>query len=729
MKAINRLFLLALSLALIFSSVPFNTVEAAEPTEPLISVKLVNTAYVGNKSELTIIPEMAYTTNLPGVSLEAQQTYRLKVNGTNVDLLKGTTRLGSAAIVDLKPVKGNGPLSINGNPYLGSFSFSSESGKYVRPVNTLGLEDYLKGVVPAEMPALWNMEALKSQAVSARTYALGYVNKLPNDTVSYQVYAGYKWHERATQAVEATTGEVITYGGNSIGAGAVFSSSNGGMTESNTNAWGGTQSPYLNVKQDPYDPKTVWNFNMKKQQINLTGLDLNKADSWWASTIEAEQTKVINNIKAWIKANGYAGKDIKLTNISALTLGSKTSGGRVSKGSMTIQFLVKEQGIASVKTIQLTDVSASKIRSIVGLDLMKSYLVDSVVSSTDTFSVSGRGYGHGVGLSQYGARKAGDSGKTYKEILAFYYDGTALKKMYQPAPEIVEPVIPDPAPAVPAPPPVTPAPAPAPAKDETAPAINETKAVFDSKSNKVNVSFKTSETAKLTVKVQDSKGKVLNTLLNGIETQSGVQTASWNVATIANGTYTFVIEASDASGNKGTAALPFKLVKPAPKDITAPIIKNTATSYDAKANKVFLKYEINESAKVTIVVKDSKGKIVATPATNLAVKSGVRWASWDASKLANGTYTITITAVDSSNNKRIATVTNKLAKPAAKKLTGKVTATTLNVRATASSSGKKIGSLKKNQIVTIISKHGSWYKIQYLKGTGYVHSSYVTIVK
>ncbi|WP_156183227.1 SpoIID/LytB domain-containing protein [Mesobacillus campisalis] len=826
--------MLALSLLLVISVIPAPFVSASEAPEPMVRVKLTNSQYVGSKSSLTLIPETKYSTNLSNVTLEANQTYNVRTNGTNVDLMKGSQLLGSAAQIEIKPQTGKGPLSINGHLYLGSFSFTNENGKFVRPFNTIGIEDYLKGVVPAEMPALWNMEALKSQAVAARTYAMGYVNKTPDDTINFQVYAGYKWHQRATQAVEATEGQVIAYNGNSINSDALFSSSNGGRTESNANVWGGTQRAYLKVKEDPFDPKTVWSFNMKKQQIDTSKLDLSKADAWWAATNEVEQTKVITNIKTWIKANGYAGKDVKVTAVPVLSLGGTKSGGRVSTGTIHIDFLVKEPGKALEQTIKLENVSASRIRAIIGLDLMKSYLVDSVDTASDTIKVSGKGYGHGVGLSQYGAKKAGELGKTYQEILAFYFEGTTLKKMYKTAADITAPVTPDPAPAIPAPAPVpvTPpaAPAPVPAKDETAPIINEIKTAFDAKSNLVNVSFATNEAAKIsiqvldlngkvvatilnvvqkptgaqtaswnvanvnngkyafvisaedassnkaavttpftikkpapkdtvaptiknaatsydaktqrvslkyeinepskmTIQVKDLNGKVVATILNGVQNQAGAQTATWNVANVNNGKYTFVISAEDASSNKAAVTTSFTIKKPAPKDTVAPTIKNTATSYDAKTQKAFLKYEINEDAKMTIVVKDSKGKTVATPANNLAVKKGIRWASWDASKLANGTYSIAITAVDSSNNKRSMTVAQKLAKPAPKKMTGKVTATTLNVRATASTTGKVIGTVKKNQTITILSKEGTWYKIEFQKRTGYVHANYVSNVK
>ncbi|MBR8644346.1 SpoIID/LytB domain-containing protein [[Brevibacterium] frigoritolerans] len=97
------------------------------------------------------------------------------------------------------------------------------------------MEDYLKGVVPLEMPALWHPEALKAQAIAARTYALRHQSTIIDDTVSYQVYGRAAGHYQTNSAIEQTKGMVIKHDGEIIEA--FFSSSNGGMTESNSNVW------------------------------------------------------------------------------------------------------------------------------------------------------------------------------------------------------------------------------------------------------------------------------------------------------------------------------------------------------------------------------------------------------------------------------------------------------------------------------------------------------------
>lgn len=739
----KRGFLLGLVMMLLLPSISNLPVQASG--EPVLQIALKN--YLGNVKELTLYPEVDYSTNIGETKLVANQSYRLIISNGSIVLLNGTKELGQATTLEVQPLQGNGPMSINNRPYLGSFKFVNESGN-LRPINSIGLEDYLKGVVPAEMPALWNMEALKTQAVTARTYAMGYSNRMIDDTQSYQVYGGYTWHVRSTEAVQATEGQVITYGGKSIGSAALFSSSNGGKTESNVNAWGTSALPYLVVKEDPYDPKTVWNFSIKKLQIDVSKLDLGKADLWWNSVNEVEQTAVINNMKLWLKSNGYSGKDIKIAAVPSLSLHSPTSGGRVSKASITIEFLVKEQGQAVLKRVEIIDGAPSIIRSIVGTNLMKSYLVNKVDTTGDSIQVTGAGFGHGIGLSQYGAKKAGELGKTYREMIGFYFDKTSVTTVYQVAPVKVD-VTPDPAPIAPAPTSVEPTPAPVDSKpvsitpvvdsvhvtkkqeDLKAPVIGTAKTSFDSKTNQVKLNFTTNETSKITLYVKDSKGNILSYLLNKTSKPAGSHSVTWNASKMNNGSYSFGIIAVDNSNNRGSVVVPYTLKKPIAKDTKAPTIKTVKTAFDSKKNQVKLSFTTNEKAKVTVLVKDSKGKVVGTLVKDSQKAQGTQSVVWNVSKVNNGKYSFVITAIDNSNNKGSTASSYSLnkPKPAPKKMTGKVKATTLNIRSIASTKGKIIGTVKKNQTVTVLQKTGSWYKIQFGSKTGYVAAQYLINVK
>ena len=150
------------------------------------------------------------------------------------------------------------PLSLAGmGAYHGSLEFRPNGSGGVYTVDVVGLDDYVRGVIAAEMPSSWAPEALKTQAVAARTYAIttdvagGFYNLYP-DTRS-QMYRGVAAETPATDAaVAGTAGQVVTYNG--APAVTYFSSSSGGQTENIEDAWpGASASPWLRGVDDPYD--------------------------------------------------------------------------------------------------------------------------------------------------------------------------------------------------------------------------------------------------------------------------------------------------------------------------------------------------------------------------------------------------------------------------------------------------------------------------------------------
>ncbi len=154
-------------------------------------------------------------------------------------------------------VTGPMPLQLAGHgSYQGSLVISAD-GSGVQTVNAVPLDDYVEGVVPAEMPSGWSMQALEAQAVAARTYAVttgvqGNGYSLYDDTRS-QMYGGVGVETAATDAaVQATSGQVVTYNGQPVVT--YFFSSSGGYTESVQNVWrGATPEPWLQGVPDPYD--------------------------------------------------------------------------------------------------------------------------------------------------------------------------------------------------------------------------------------------------------------------------------------------------------------------------------------------------------------------------------------------------------------------------------------------------------------------------------------------
>jgi stage II sporulation protein D len=153
-------------------------------------------------------------------------------------------------------VSGPGPLTVVGlGRYRGSLEFRPAAGG-IETVNALALDDYVRGVVSAEMPSSWSVQALDAQAVAARTFALtnhvgGSAFDVYSDTRS-QAYRGVAAETRATNAaVAATSGQIVSYGGRP--AITYFFSSSGGYTENVENVFGGSPQPWLRGVPDPYD--------------------------------------------------------------------------------------------------------------------------------------------------------------------------------------------------------------------------------------------------------------------------------------------------------------------------------------------------------------------------------------------------------------------------------------------------------------------------------------------
>lgn len=279
-----------------------------------------------------------------------------------------------------------GMLSIDGSPYRGSVIVMRKDGR-LWIINRVAMRDYLAGVVPCEVPPNWPEEALKAQAVAARTFAL--YNRLKNripeydldSTVLSQVYKGVgAEHERTTNAVAATEDEVITYNGAIIQS--FFHSNSGGKTASSQEVWGG-KLDYLTPVEDGYarDGKHFV----------------------WKTDIEAKRISEI------LSKNRISAGDIY--NIQVY---ERTESGRAG--------LVKIYGGNGTFTVKGKD-----LRMWAGPDVIKSTMFD-VRIKDGTVSFNGTGWGHGVGLSQESARKMAEEGANYRQILRHFYRGVEIKK-------------------------------------------------------------------------------------------------------------------------------------------------------------------------------------------------------------------------------------------------------------------------------------------------------------
>lgn len=300
------------------------------------------------------------------------------MGGFTAEPRAGRVALGNwqSSTLVVEPQNG-GYVWIGDRWYRGRSNLTIRSGK-VLAVNQVNIEDYLYSVVGAESIPSWPAEALKAQAVASRTYA---INKLSNSNDYYdldnttltQVYKGLESEYDTTIAsVDATKGEVMTYGNKPILA--VFHASSGGHTENVEDIWQSKSLPYLRGVAD-YDQDTPvyqWRELYTPQQLGA-------------------------------KIGGVGA-------VQSVTPIKTTPLGRV----VTLR-IAGSQGTKNI--------SGNKFRSALGL---KSTLVSVDRIEGNKFQVYGKGFGHGVGLSQWGAYSLSNKGYGYYDILSHYYQNASL---------------------------------------------------------------------------------------------------------------------------------------------------------------------------------------------------------------------------------------------------------------------------------------------------------------
>ena len=403
------LFLLSLSCTTPYSKNDVRRSRGSSNSEPKINVLLaenVSTAKIllsGNYNLKT--PEGKYQFNDESEIINLLQTS----NGFELSSANRQLRYKFGDKVSFMPDDKESNFSINNISYSGQLHISSEK-KSIVLINTIFLERYLMGVVPNEIPSSreTGFDAIKAQAVAARTYAIkrmayredGYFHVYSDHRD--QVYHGILNNASlATKAIEQTRGEVMFYQDQPIDA--VFYSTSGGITEDYASVWGDTSRPYLTVKMDFIDEELSKNSPYFQWQIGFT-----------AKEIERNLLKWINSKPLSVEdENYYEDRPLELTIIS------RTEGKRVSQ--IGIKSGENEIILNGIKIRQFFTRGNGKI-------LPSTLFTIAVVQ--DEFIFSGRGFGHGVGMSQYSAIRLSEKSYNYKQILGFYYPNTQLIKLY-----------------------------------------------------------------------------------------------------------------------------------------------------------------------------------------------------------------------------------------------------------------------------------------------------------
>lgn len=278
-------------------------------------------------------------------------------------------------------------VKVNGKGYRGIVELHP-ADRGIIVVNELPLEEYLVGLINCEISSLWPIEAVKAQAVIARSYAIyqkdnrkGALYHLESSVLD-QVYNGADIEDsRAARAVRETAGEVLVHSGSIIQA--FYHSNCGGHTEAAVNVWG-ADIPYLQGVECRYC--------------------VNTPPARW------ELTLGLKKIESLLKNAGYQFGAIR-----------EIRGGRVNdSGRLQNLILVTTRGEAKI--------SAVNFRKVVGYAVLKSTSF-TVRQRGDDIIFSGAGNGHGVGLCQWGAKQRAADGFSYREILNYYYPGVRLERL------------------------------------------------------------------------------------------------------------------------------------------------------------------------------------------------------------------------------------------------------------------------------------------------------------
>lgn len=399
---------------------------------------------LGSISDLTF--NSITTTNETTLNITyAGETYNV-TNSSGQSVYTGTNVAAEAI---------SGTTNFDGYNYYGVFGFNAESSGKLTVINYVNIEDYVKGVLPYEMSASWPIEALKAQAVCARSFVLGNLNKHKSygfdvcNTTNCQVYHGIERADKNTDsAADQTKGQILMYDGK-LAVGYFFSSS-GGATENNENVWGGTPIPYLRGVVDIYEDasassKNVWSVTLTAEQVadklKSAGYSIGQvADVKVTKRTEMGNVNEVTVIDT--EGNSVVIKNDKVRTVFGLNSIRYTINGSSNNNNSS------NEGTANavyVNGFVITDgsfyaIGADGNKAYIGSVNGKTVLTGSGTQkisistsaktiSSDSYVFSGTGWGHSVGMSQYGARSMANMGFAYIDILEFYFTDITISQM------------------------------------------------------------------------------------------------------------------------------------------------------------------------------------------------------------------------------------------------------------------------------------------------------------
>ena len=450
-KQIRHMIAVAALISLISAaafSVSADTPEAIGTTDPESFIRVGLFYGSSGVGEVVLTGAQGYALEVEGYEEETVviDVPTLTLNAENGSLHVSTAFGGEVASaqtgvkIRIFPADSGEIISVNGVPYRGGYEFYADAANTITVINVLDIEGYLRGVLPSEVYTSWHMEALKAAAVAARTYALKNAVASSHSasgfdvcaTTHCQMYSGIaKENERTNDAILQTAGLVVKYEGEL--AMTPYHSSGGGYTESASSAWGGNPAlyPYLTTVFTPYEdyrnvPGGKWESMIAPDSLT----------DFIPSSYASKLNGGIADITYDRAPSGY---------IHSMTVTDGEGGTQTFTTSSAVRSffgtLVRSANFGIAKTHLPSDTASPAVRVIsaegeydlTGIDGYSVLSADgekSYAGFTEVLVFDGQGYGHGVGLSQFGARCMADAGFTYEEILGTYFPGTVIEPLF-----------------------------------------------------------------------------------------------------------------------------------------------------------------------------------------------------------------------------------------------------------------------------------------------------------
>lgn len=353
----------------------------------------------------------------------------------------GTGTITAAEVDSEKTFYSDDFVYVDGKAYRGTVIVRKNSSGLLTVVNRVDLEDYVASVVSNEMSPSFNTEALKAQAVCARTYAIKNLGKHKAygfdlcASVDCQAYGGVSSESSAAvSAASATKGLVMRYNGSVIDA--VYSATSGGWTEDAKNVWG-SDIPYLVAAEDSYESKSVYASSWTKEITVERATEIMNSKGYNLGTVTSvtveEQTE--RGVVTKLKVTGTNGEKTFTREGCRLAFGSVTPSQAFTvtantEGAVAADPLYAYQNTKLSNSVSVISDSGVTSRSLDGAYIKGTATREykSVISSGEvtSFTFSGRGNGHLVGMSQNGANGMAAAGFTYDQILKHYYKGIEI---------------------------------------------------------------------------------------------------------------------------------------------------------------------------------------------------------------------------------------------------------------------------------------------------------------